>query len=598
MPPPEDLALPRGGLAGLGNRPEAGTPGHSLVAIRRLLTSVLPYRRYFLAAFAGMGLVAATEPALVWTTKYLVDHGFAGRLTGIELAWVPLGLVGVFALRGLAGYATGYLMIWVSSLVVTRIQGEVYQAILEAPPEVDGREMGRAINVVSVEGRTALDLVERVLVKVFRNLFSVLALAVTMLQIHPWLGLGLLSFVFPFVWSVRVIGHRFEHAVQGYVDANSQLGDATEEALAHAELVRQHAAGEFEARRLDGIAARVNAAFRAMSTSAGLMVPASQTVVGAYIAGLYWVRPMLGATLTDGEFVAMSTALMLMMVPLRDLASANAALLRSVVAAWTMFASVDLPRERSGSLRLADDSVPGIELRNVTAAYPGASRPILRGLSLAVAPGETVALSGDCGSGKTSVLNLIAGLLLPRDGSVRIGGICVSELDLQALRVRIAYVGQDTQLLDDSIAYNVCYGDAAPDPERMWHALRTAQLDTFVAALPAAERTRVGPDGACLSGGQRQLLAIARAVYRDAPIVLLDEPTSALDGESELAVSRSLAALAHGRTVVMVSHSQAALALADRVLVLHEGRGTWLERTGRDAAGVAAPSGAALLQCA
>ncbi|MEV4782052.1 ATP-binding cassette domain-containing protein [Burkholderia sp. LMU1-1-1.1] len=598
MPPPEELALPPGGLTGPANRPQARTAGRPLVAIRRLLASVLPYRRYFLAAFAGMGLVAATEPALVWTTKYLVDHGFAGRLARYELVWVPLGLVGVFAVRGLGGFATGYLMIWVSSHVVTRMQGEVYQAILQAPPQVDSHEMGRAINVVSIEGRTALDLVERVLVKVFRNLFSVVALAVTMLQIHPWLGLALLSFVFPFVWSVRVIGHRFEQAVQAYVDANSQLGDAAEEALTHGELVRQHAAGEFEARRLDAIAARVNSAFRAMSSRAGLMVPASQTVVGAYIAGLYWVRPMLGDTFTDGEFVAMSTALMLMMVPLRDLASANAALLRSVVAAWTMFASVDLPRERSGNLRLGDDGVPGIELRNVTATYPGASRPILRGLSLAVAPGETVALSGHCGSGKSSVLSLIAGLLLPREGSVRVGGICVSELDLPALRARIAYVGQDTQLFDDSIAYNVCYGDGAPDPERMWNALRTAQLDTFVAALPAAERTRVGPDGACLSGGQRQLLAIARAAYRDTPIVLLDEPTSALDGESELAVSRSLAALAHGRTVVMVSHSQAALAVADRVLVLDDGRGKWLERTGRGAADIPAPAGAAGRQCA
>jgi subfamily B ATP-binding cassette protein MsbA len=169
-------------------------------------------------------------------------------------------------------------------------------------------------------------------------------------------------------------------------------------------------------------------------------------------------------------------------------------------------------------------------------------------------------------------LKLIAGLAQPTQGNVRIDGTCIRELEITTLRARIAYVSQEPVMFDDSIAFNVCYGDAAPDSERLWAALEMAQLADFVAALPEGARTRIGRGGVQLSGGQRQLLAIARACYRDASIVLLDEPTAALDACSEAVLLRSLAKLVHGRTALIVTHRRATMALADRIIRVEGGQ--------------------------
>ena len=545
--------------------------GPSVRAVKRLLAEAFPFRWYLLAAFLCMGLVATTEPALVWTMKNLVDQGFSVT-AGNSLALMLMGLVLVFALRGAAGFVSGYLMIWISSSMLIRLQGQVYDAVLDADPQIDDVPLGQAVNSVVAEGRNALELVERVLIKFFRSLFSVLALTITLFMVDAVLALGLMTFAIPFIWAVRSAGRHYELAANGYVASNSLLAERMEETLTHVDLVKQYRAGELEARRLDRIGDRVNTTYRRMVAIAGMMVPITQLIVACYLAMLYWFRPALSERLTDGAFVAMGTTLLLMMVPLRDLAEVNGAILRGVVAALTVFSSADLPRERRGSVTFSAQFAPRIEFTDVTLTYPGTPAQTLDRVNLYINPGETVGLTGRCGAGKTSILNLIAGLARPIGGRVLIDGVPINEFDIRTLRDKIAHVGQDTLLLDDTIAFNVCYGEPVPDPVRLWQALEDVQLSAFVQSLPERELTRIGNGGVQLSGGQRQLLAVARALYRNAVLVLLDEPTSALDGESEHALLMSLRQLAKGRTTVLISHRAATLALAQRVYLLERGR--------------------------
>ncbi len=545
--------------------------GASSRAVKRLLAEAFPFRWQLSAAFLCMGIVAATEPALVWVMKDLVDLGFSAG-AGSSIVLMLLGLVLVFSLRGVAGFAAGYMMIWISSSVLVRLQGQVYEAVLDADPQLDDVQLGQAVNSVVAEGRNAMELVERVLIKFFRSLFSVLALAITLVMVDAVLALGLMTFAIPFVWAVRSTGRRYEVAAKGYVASNSLLAERAEETLVHADLVKQYRTGELEARRLDLIGVRVNGAYRRMVGIAGTMVPITQLIVACYLATLYWLRPVLSERLTDGAFVAMGTTLLLMMVPLRDLAEVNGAILRGVVAALAVFSSADLPRERRGHVPFAGRFAPRIEFAGVTLTYPDNAAPTLDRADFHINPGETVGLTGRCGTGKTSVLNLIAGLVRPTGGRVRIDGVPIEELDIHTLRDKIAHVGQDTLLFDDTITFNVCYGEPVPDPVRLWQALEDAQLSTFVQSLPERELTRIGDGGVQLSGGQRQLLAVARALYRNAVLVLLDEPTSALDGGSERALLMSLRKLARGRTTVLISHREETLALAQRVYLLEQGQ--------------------------
>lgn len=558
-------------LARLLQRADTLFARDTVQAIQRLLLAAMPYRVQIIGAFVGMVVVAATEPALVWLVKYLVDHGTHAVGTWQDKVLLAGAMVIVFAIRGTAGFMAGYLMIRVSSDMLADMQANVYYALLNADMRLDDMELGRAVNSVVAEGRNALELVERVLIKFFRSLFSVVALAFTLLTIHP-IAFPLMSFVVPFVWIVRMRGRSYEGAANEYVSANSRLARCIEEVLQQVDLVRQYQAFEFEGRRLDSVSKKVNNAYRRMLSLAGQMVPITQTIMALYLAIIFWIKPWLGHAITPGEFAALSATLLLMMVPLRDLAEVNGALLRSVVAVLTVFAAVDVPSERLGALIAGFKGTPTVGFENVSLHYPARSLPLLECINFSVTPGEIVAIVGPNGSGKTSILNLVAGLTSAGGGTVRIGGTCIDHLDIDDLRKRIAYVTQEPLLLDGSIEFNVCYGESNPDHKRLWAALESAQMASFVAALPAREHAVIGHGGLQLSGGQRQLLAIARAIYRDVSLVLLDEPTSSLDVASEQALVRSLATLVKGKTTLMVTHSRSLLYLADRVLRLEAGR--------------------------
>jgi ATP-binding cassette, subfamily B, bacterial len=214
-----------------------------------------------------------------------------------------------------------------------------------------------------------------------------------------------------------------------------------------------------------------------------------------------------------------------------------------------------------------------IAFTNVDFAYP--SRPgtrALDGLSFVVAPGETVAIVGPSGAGKTTIFNLLLRFYDPQSGRVAVDGVSVADADLAALRSRLALVPQDIALFDDSIAENIRYGRPDASDADVMRAAEAAQADGFIRALAQGYATRLGERGVTVSGGQRQRLALARALLRDAPILLLDEATSALDAESEVAVQSALARLAHGRTTLVIAHRLATVQRASRILVMDGGR--------------------------
>ena len=300
---------------------------------------------------------------------------------------------------------------------------------------------------------------------------------------------------------------------------------------------------------------------------------------------MIWVggQDIVAGEKTVGEFMSFFTALALVLDPMRRLFALSAQLQAGAASLERVYELL----ETQADIRPPDHPAPlssgDIVLDNVQFSY--GALPVLNGLTLTAPEGQTTALVGPSGAGKTTVFGLITRLVDPTSGTVSIAGTPIDQADLESLRNLIAVVGQDTALFDETIAENIRMGRLDATPAEVRAAAEAALVTEFTDALPDGLETPVGPRGSAISGGQRQRVAIARAMLRDAPLLLLDEPTSALDAESERLVQAALARLSAGRTTLVIAHRLATIREADQIIVLDQGR---VVETGTHAALLAA----------
>jgi subfamily B ATP-binding cassette protein MsbA len=308
---------------------------------------------------------------------------------------------------------------------------------------------------------------------------------------------------------------------------------------------------------------------RALSSPSIELLTGFGFALAIYFAGTKGVR----GDLTLGHFMGFMTAALLIYAPLKGAATLQTQLQEGIAAASRVFGIVD----RQVSLLEAPDAKPlalergEIEFRNVSFAYEP-ENAVLKGVSLTVPPGRTVALVGPSGSGKSTLVNLTLRFFDPDRGKVLIDGQDIKDVTVDSLRDAIALVTQDPVLFDDTIRSNIAYGAKPVDEGQVIQAAKAAAAHDFIMSLPRGYDTRVGEAGGLLSGGERQRIAIARAIYKDAPILLLDEPTSSLDSESEAKVQAALEVLMRGRTVLMIAHRLSTVKKADLICVLDQGR--------------------------
>ncbi|MDR0933508.1 MAG: ATP-binding cassette domain-containing protein, partial [Burkholderiaceae bacterium] len=276
--------------------------------------------------------------------------------------------------------------------------------------------------------------------------------------------------------------------------------------------------------------------------------------------------------ITVGGFVSFLTAMLMLLAPLKQLTNINGPLQQGTAAADSVFQLIDAPIERTNGMTLKARARGEVQFDDVSFAYPGAARHALEHINLHVQPGETIALVGMSGGGKTTMVSLLPEFFAPSDGRILLDGQPLMEISLASLRRQIAMVSQHVVLFNSSVADNVSYGDENPDPARIEAAIKAAYLADVVAGLENGLETNIGHNGSRLSGGQRQRLAIARAIYKNAPILILDEATSALDTESEREVQAALDQLMKGRTTFVIAHRLSTIEGASRIVVLSEGK--------------------------
>jgi subfamily B ATP-binding cassette protein MsbA len=358
-------------------------------------------------------------------------------------------------------------------------------------------------------------------------------------------------------------------------EATGDMLRVLQEATDGQKVIKVYGGHAYESARFEDLSRALRGYAMRMATSQAIGSPFTQFVAGVAIAGVVGMAIYLSTQheMTAGMFSAFLYGMLMLIPPLRQLADVNAPLQRGIAAAESVFELVDASPEDDQGQQQLGRAKGDVAFEGVSLHYENAERAALSDISLAIRPGESVALVGTSGGGKTSLAHLIPRFYHASAGTIRIDGHAIEDLTLASLRSQIALVSQDVVLFNDSLAANIAYGAQRPaSREAIEAAVKAAHLEEFVASQPQGLDTMIGERGTRLSGGQRQRLAIARAVLKDAPILILDEATSALDSESERHVQSALEALMKGRTTIVIAHRLSTIEHCDRVVVLQHGR--------------------------
>jgi subfamily B ATP-binding cassette protein MsbA len=353
-----------------------------------------------------------------------------------------------------------------------------------------------------------------------------------------------------------------------------EMGALLGETLRGHRVIKTYGMERFEAERFALANDRYFRVTRRTIRIQALNSPMMEILAGLGLAALFiYAAGLIGARqMTVGSLLSFLAALLMLYKPLKDVTKVNMAVQLALSSARRLFELMDWENEivDAPDARELPPFSEAIRYENVSFRYGEA--PVLEGINLTIHRGETVAIVGPSGAGKTTLANLVPRLYDPTAGRVTIDGHDLRTVTLASLRRQIGLVTQDTILFDSSARDNIAYGQAAAPEERIRAAARAAHADEFLERLPEGYETRIGEDAARLSGGQKQRLAMARALYKNAPVLILDEATSQLDSESEALVASALRNLMRGRTTLVIAHRLATVRRADRIVVLDRGR--------------------------
>ena len=538
----------------------------------RLLRYVAPYRHVFLVAIAGAILVALTEAALPAIMKPLFDGVFVER-DAMAIRWMPLIIIALFVVRGLAEYAATYCMAWVSNRLVMDLRTLMFARLLELPtPMYDDQASGNLISKLTFDVTQVTSAATSVLVAVFKDGVAIIGLLGWMFWLNWKLTLLSLLMTPLIVFIVRVVSVRLRNSSRDVQNSMGEVTQVIQEAIEGHKIVKLYGGQAYEAGRFEQETNRVRRFLMKQAAAAAASVPFVQLVAASALAAMIFFATRDSA-ITVGSFVSFLTAMLMLTAPLKRVTSVNEPLQRGLAAAESVFALLDQPGETDTGSVTIERTQGELLFNNVSLRYDGAEQAALDSLNLHIQPGETVALVGASGAGKSTVANLVPCFYRPTSGRIMLDGHDLAELKLASLRANIALVSQDVVLFNDTVSANIAYGAMKGASEvEIQAAADAAHATEFIRQMPQGFATIVGENGVKLSGGQRQRLAIARALLKNAPVLVLDEATSALDSESERHVQAALEALMKGRTTLVIAHRLSTVENADRIVVLDKGR--------------------------
>jgi ATP-binding cassette subfamily B protein len=542
---------------------------------RRFWPDAQPFRGWLAVSLLLVVLSPALEAAAIWLYKVLIDsvlvpHEFAA-FPGVAAAYIGLTVLG-----GGVGFADQYLAVWIGENFLQRLRTRVFAHLHTLSVSFfDRRHLGDILSRLTGDVGAIESLVLAGIAQSASALITIVMFAALMFYLNWQLALVALVGV-PFFWLIaRVFSRRIKIASREVRSRSGSISVVAEESLGNAMLIQAYGREEAEVARFAEQGMGSVRAELAATRTAATFTPVAELyqVVGLMVIIGAGVLELSAARITLGGLLVFLVYFSQLYGPVRGLGQLATTLYAAAAGAERIIELLDkepqvaapehpacLPRSR-GHLR-----VEGVSFR-----YPEGAR-VLDDIGFTARPGQTTALVGASGAGKTTLMKLLLRFYDPTDGRITLDGHDLRDLDPRQLRANIAIVLQETLLLDGTIAENILAGRADATRDDLVAATRAADAHHFIAALPDGYDTRVGQRGRLLSGGQRQRIAIARAMIRDAPILLLDEPTTGLDAEASQRILTPLRRLMSGRTTIVISHNLMTVTNAEQILYLDQGR--------------------------
>lgn len=541
---------------------------------KRIIGLLKPYKARLVLALGGMVVTAATEPAVAAMMKLLLDKGFS-QSPAFSLWLVPLFVIGIFVIRGMSTFTTNYMMAWIAGRLMSQLRQQMFKRLLDVPLGFyRERSTGHVINTMMVEVQLILDMLRSVLIVLIRDSLTVLGLLAYLFWLNWKLTLVTIVLVPLIALVIRLTARRLKRLISLNQEINGELIQTIEETTRAQQVVKIFGGQAYESKRFEQRSEKLRGFMIRMASTMATTEPITQ-FLNSFSVSIIIVIALVQAgdgSMTVGGFASFITAMLMTLTPLKHLAGVNGPLQRGLAAGEAVFGLIDATPERTGGKSLTQRAAGRLEFDQVGFTYPDEKQAALSDISLHIEPGETIALVGMSGGGKSTLVNLVPEFYPVSTGRILLDGVPISDISLVSLRSQMAMVSQNVVLFDDTVAANIAYGDPHPDKTRINAAAKAAHLSDVIDGLPEGLDTLIGDNGTRLSGGQRQRLAIARAIYKDAPILILDEATSALDTESERAVQQALDSLMQGRTTLVIAHRLSTIEHATRIVVLQEGR--------------------------
>ena len=556
------------------------TPPQSLsnkIIMRRIWQGwVVPYLPRLIGALLLMALVAGTASAYPLLTKYIFNALADGRAA--EIIWLAPPVIFVFALvKGLALFAQTVMVNALALRVSTDLQKDMAKNLIEADLQtISGEPAGVFMSRIMND----LNLVREAFVRLANNLVRDSLTVIVLVGAMFWLD-WLMAFVVLAVYPLAMqpiirIGNRQRKASGNLQTHMEDVTSLLAETLQGTRMVKAYQLEEQEIGRtraaFDGLYQRLVGLLTGRAKIDPILEIVGGVAVGGVVALASW-RVARG-DMQVGDVIAFITTLILLVQPVRAIGTLNAVTNEGLAAAERILSLIDTPRrvkDRNGALPL-DIKAGQITFDAVGFSYGDEAGAALKDINFSVKPGQTVALVGPSGAGKSTIINLLPRFFDVTSGQILIDGQMISDVTLDSVRRAMALVSQDAILFDDTVAANIGFGKAGASQDEIETAAKGAAAHDFIMALPGGYNAPVGAMGNRLSGGQRQRISIARALLKDAPILLLDEATAALDSESERQVQEALTRLQTGRTTLVVAHRLATVREADLIVVMEHGR--------------------------